>query len=39
MQDVLGGAVAAQQQAWSLAGDWSHGVIDSYKTRRRTAGR
>lgn len=33
MQDVLGGAVAAQQRSVGLAQDWSHSVIDSYKNQ------
>ena len=33
VQDVLGGAVAAQQRSVSLAQDWTQGVIDSYKNQ------
>lgn len=33
MQDVIGGAVAAQQRSVGLAQDWSQGVIDSYKNQ------
>ena len=33
MQDVLGGAVAAQQRSVNLAQDWTQGVIDSYKNQ------
>lgn len=32
-QDVLGGAVAAQQRSVGLAQDWTQGVIDSYKNQ------
>ena len=33
MQEVLGGAVAAQQRSVGLAQDWTQGVIDSYKNQ------
>ncbi|QIN79891.1 hypothetical protein GBA65_16675 [Rubrobacter marinus] len=33
MQDMLGGAVAAQQRSVSMAQDWTQGVIDSYKNQ------
>ena len=33
VQDVLGGAVAAQQRSVGLAQDWTQGVIDSYKNQ------
>ena len=33
VQDVLGGAVAAQQRSVSLAQDWTRGVIDSYQNQ------
>ena len=33
MQDVLGGAVAAQQRSVGMAQDWTQGVIDSYKNQ------
>ncbi len=31
MQEAVGGAVAAQQRSVSLAQEWSHSVIESYK--------
>ena len=33
MQEMLGGAVAAQQRSVGLAQDWTQGVIDSYKNQ------
>ena len=33
MQDVLGGAVAAQQRSVGMAQDWTQSVIDSYKNQ------
>lgn len=33
MQEILGGAVAAQQRSVGLAQDWTQGVIDSYKNQ------
>ncbi|MDP9455274.1 MAG: hypothetical protein M3Q49_14390 [Actinomycetota bacterium] len=32
-QEMLGGAVAAQQRSVGLAQDWTQGVIDSYKNQ------
>ena len=33
MQDVFGGAVAAQQRSVGMAQDWTQGVIESYKSQ------
>ena len=33
VQDVLGGAVAAQQRSVGLAQDWAQSVIESYKNQ------
>ena len=38
MQDMFGGAVAAQQRSVSLAQDWTQGVIDSYENQAASYG-